>query len=216
MEFTTRAFSAPDLPDCLAIEQAAVRSNHYLADVLDYYTTTRGEFTVVCAEGKPIGIGKLTVLYDNSAWLELLRVHPQYQRQGAGTAIYRRYFEQLPQLGCGSAAMYTGVKNVASAALAQNFGLQKDSVFRGMTCTLADVCLPQSLLQLPTLHPLTPQQAVEQLLPHKEQLGGYLNINHTFYRINEANCRGMASAGWVFGDGERVLVLGSRFQPDRA
>ena len=74
MEFTTRAFSAPDLPDCLAIEQAAVRSNHYLADVLDYYTTTRGEFTVVCAEGKPIGIGKLTVLYDNSAWLELLRV----------------------------------------------------------------------------------------------------------------------------------------------
>lgn len=47
MEFTTRAFSAPDLPDCLAIEQAAVRSNHYLADVLDYYTTTRGEFTVV-------------------------------------------------------------------------------------------------------------------------------------------------------------------------
>lgn len=26
----------------------------------------------------------------------------------------------------------------------------------------------------------------------------------------------MASAGWVFGDGERVLVLGSRFQPDRA
>ena len=87
MEFTTRAFSAPDLPDCLAIEQAAVRSNHYLADVLDYYTTTRGEFTVVCAEGKPIGIGKLTVLYDNSAWLELLRVHPQYQRQGAGTAI---------------------------------------------------------------------------------------------------------------------------------
>lgn len=182
MEFTTRAFSAPDLPDCLAIEQAAVRSNHYLADVLDYYTTTRGEFTVVCAEGKPIGIGKLTVLYDNSAWLELLRVHPQYQRQGAGTAIYRRYFEQLPQLGCGSAAMYTGVKNVASAALAQNFGLQKDSVFRGMTCTLADVCLPQSLSQLPTLHPLTPQQAVEQLLPHKEQLGGYLNINHTFYR----------------------------------
>ena len=139
MEFTTRAFSAPDLPDCLAIEQAAVRSNHYLADVLDYYTTTRGEFTVVCAEGKPIGIGKLTVLYDNSAWLELLRVHPQYQRQGAGTAIYRRYFEQLPQLGCGSAAMYTGVKNVASAALAKNFGLQKDSVFRGMTCTLADV-----------------------------------------------------------------------------
>ncbi len=82
MEFTTRAFSAPDLPDCLAIEQAAVRSNHYLADVLDYYTTTRGEFTVVCADGKPVGIGKLTVLYDNSAWLELLRVHPQYQRQG--------------------------------------------------------------------------------------------------------------------------------------
>ena len=69
-----------------------------LADVLDYYTTTRGEFTVVCVDGKPVGIGKLTVLYDNSAWLELLRVHPQYQRQGAGTALYRSPSANRPWL----------------------------------------------------------------------------------------------------------------------
>ena len=53
-------------------------------------------------------------------------MHPQYQRQGAGTAIYRRYFEQLPQPAVGRLPCTPASKNVASAAPPKISGLQKD------------------------------------------------------------------------------------------
>lgn len=107
MQITTRPFQDTDLGRCLEIERAAVRSNHYLNDVIDYYRTTKGEFTLALADNFPAGMGKLTVLYDGSAWLELLRVHPDFQRQGMGKAIYRRYLEQVAAFGCPAARMYT-------------------------------------------------------------------------------------------------------------
>ena len=103
MQITTRPFQDTDLGRCLEIERAAVRSNHYLNDVIDYYRTTKGEFTLALADSFPAGMGKLTVLYDGSAWLELLRVHPDFQRQGMGKAIYRRYLEQVATFGCPAA-----------------------------------------------------------------------------------------------------------------
>ena len=81
------------------IEAGAVRANHYFSDVVDYYRSTAGELTVACVDGVPVGMGKLTVLFDGSAWLELLRVHPDFQRKGVGRAIYRRYFEEIRALG---------------------------------------------------------------------------------------------------------------------
>ena len=138
MQITTRPFQDADLGRCLEIERAAVRSNHYLNDVIDYYRTTKGEFTLALADSFPAGMGKLTVLYDGSAWLELLRVHPDFQRQGMGKAIYRRYLEQVAAFGCPSARMYTGVKNVASAALAEQFGLHRGPEFRGMSLPVQD------------------------------------------------------------------------------
>ena len=119
MEISTRPFRKDDLSRCLLIEEHTAPKNRYFADVADYFTTTRGELTVALADGEPAGFGKLTVLFDGSAWLELLRVDPQFQRRGMGMAIYRRYLEQIKDMGCPRAAMYTGVKNVASAALAE-------------------------------------------------------------------------------------------------
>lgn len=214
MQITTRPFQDADLERCLEIERAAVRSNHYLNDVIDYYRTTKGEFTLALADSFPAGMGKLTVLYDGSAWLELLRVHPDFQRQGMGKAIYRRYMEQIAAFGCPSARMYTGVKNVASAALAEQFGLHRGPEFRGMSLPVQSVS-PRPL-QKP-LFLLDGEQAAALLLPLQEKTGGFLSINHTFYKLNRTTCFGFASAGWIYGDGEgSVLVCGARFQPQKA
>lgn len=214
MQITTRPFQDADLGRCLEIERAAVRSNHYLNDVIDYYRTTKGEFTLALADSFPAGMGKLTVLYDGSAWLELLRVHPDFQRQGMGKAIYRRYLEQVAAFGCPSARMYTGVKNVASAALAEQFGLHRGPEFRGMSLVIEnrDILFPQTHFA----H-LTGEQAQQLLLGLQAQTSGFLSINHTFYALNPATCNGFAAAGWVYGDGEgSVLVCGARFQPQKA
>ena len=191
-----------------------MRSNHYLNDVIDYYRTTKGEFTLALADNFPAGMGKLTVLYDGSAWLELLRVHPDFQRQGMGKAIYRRYLEQVAAFGCPSARMYTGVKNVASAALAEQFGLHRGPEFRGMSLPVQDDSFQS---QPKPLHLLGGEEAAEYLLPLQEKTGGFLSINHTFYQLNRSTCFGFTAAGWVYGDGEgSVLVCGARFQPQKA
>lgn len=214
MQITTRPFQDTDLGRCLEIERAAVRSNHYLNDVIDYYRTTKGEFTLALADSFPAGMGKLTVLYDGSAWLELLRVHPDFQRQGMGKAIYRRYLEQVAAFGCPAARMYTGVKNVASAALAEQFGLHRGPEFRGMSLPVQDDSFQP---QPKPLHLLGGEEAAEYLLPLQEKTGGFLSINHTFYKLNRSTCFGFAAAGWVYGDGEgSVLVCGARFQPQKA
>lgn len=183
MQITTRPFQDADLGRCLEIERAAVRSNHYLNDVIDYYRTTKGEFTLALADNFPAGMGKLTVLYDGSAWLELLRVHPDFQRQGMGKAIYRRYLEQIAAFGCPAARMYTGVKNVASAALAEQFGLHRGPEFRGMSLPVQDDSFQP---QPKPLHLLGGEEATEHLLPLQEKTGGFLSINHTFYKLNRS------------------------------
>ena len=71
MEISTRPFRKDDLSRCLLIEEHTAPKNRYFADVADYFTTTRGELTVALADGEPAGFGKLTVLFDGSAWLEL-------------------------------------------------------------------------------------------------------------------------------------------------
>lgn len=216
MTISTRAFRPQDLEDCLAVEAAAIKgNNHYMRDVIDYYTTTKGEMTVVEVDGKIAGIGKLTILFDGSAWLELLRVAPEYQRQGCGMAIYKRYLEQIEAYHCPAARMYTGVKNVASAALAAKNGLERGPVFHSMSLSAeeADAGL---FWEPPMFRQLSGDEAVAELLPLKETYG-FFNINQTYYEINEATIRGFASMGWVYGDGQgNALVAGARFQPGKA
>lgn len=192
------------------MEKAAIKgTNHYLKDVVDYYRTTQGDLTVVEADGRIVGIGKLTLLFDGSAWLELLRVHPDYQRRGCGMAIYREYLRQIQAFGCPAARMYTGAQNIPSASLAQRNGLHRGCQFHGMTLERSGELpsAPQSFRHL------TGEEALSALLPLKE-VYQFFNINQTYYEINEATILGFAAAGWVYGDGQgSALVAGCRFQP---
>lgn len=212
-EIGLKAFEKQDLPACLEVESAAMGKHLYLKDVAEYYTTTKGEFTLALVEDKVVGMGKFTVLFDGSAWLELLRVHPDFQRQGVGAKIYTRYLEQAAAFRCPAIRMYTGAKNIPSAALAQKNGLHRGPEFCSMTLNLQNI--PWEKEHLQGFRLANGQQAQELLLPMKEQAGGFFSINHTFYAVNPATCKGMAAAGWVYCAGENALVLGARFQPEK-
>ena len=214
MAITTRGFTPADLAACSAIEAATIPNNQYLKDVVGHYTTTRGELTLGLVDGQIAGIGKLTVLFDGSAWLELLRVHPDYQRRGVAAQIYVRYMEQIAQLGCPAVAMYTGLKNVPSAALATKNGLTRGQEYHGMSLELAGVQAPQSGHQLELVD--CPRQVEQLLEPLRAQAGGRLNINHTFYAMNPGTYSGFASSGWVYANEACTLVMGARFQPKKA
>ena len=44
----------------------------------------QGEMILAIEEELPVGMGQYSVLPDGSGWLEILRVHKDYQRKGAG------------------------------------------------------------------------------------------------------------------------------------
>lgn len=213
MVITTKPFAIEDLPRCREIEAATAPGNQYFKDVVDYFTTTKGELTLGLVDGVVAGFGKLTVLFDGSAWLELLRVHPDYQRRGVAAHIYQRYMAQIRELGCPAVGMYTGVRNVASATLAEKNGLHRGPEFRGMSLDVAAAPAPApAAMELAG----TKEQVQQLLEPLKGQAGGKLSINHTFYRMNERTYGGFATNGWVFANDAATLVMGARFQPKRA
>ncbi len=193
-----------DLKDVLEVEASAMKGfPGYIGDAFDYYKSTKGELSIVLLDGKIIGVGKMSVLFDGSAWLEALRVHSDYQQRGAGGAIYERYFEQVEAYDCPHVALYTGRKNIGSQKLGRRYGLETDVFYTGFTAETHDV---DSVVEfkltdeVPTL--LNP-------IPH-------FNINHTFYRNNEANLRGFLSQGYIYTYKDTTLIMGSRFQPKRA
>jgi hypothetical protein len=67
-------------------------------------------------------------------------------------------------------------------------------------------------------HVTDPNQATELLLPHKQQWGGFLVMNRTFYQLTPALCVAWAEEGKVYHHkaSGSVLVLGARFLADQA
>ena len=215
MEYTLRPLTPDFLSEGLRMEKAAMGDLCYLADVYEYYLTTVGEMTAVFAGDRLVGIGKLTVLWDGSGWLETLRVEPDWQRKGVGTAIYRRYMEQAEQLRLPRLAMYTGAANIPSAGLARCFGLERTSIFREYA--LPTAALPETPADGRGFAPVPEEEAFAVLSPYCQQYNGYFVMNRTYYRMNEGNCRGLAAAGRLWRDKESgtVLIAGARFQSDK-
>ncbi len=94
MQITLRQATPEDRAAVELVASQATRGLRYLPSVFTEFVTDRfGEFSVAEVEGQVVGCGKFTLLPDGSAWLEALRVMPQYQGQGVGKAFYRRFFE---------------------------------------------------------------------------------------------------------------------------
>ena len=199
-----RKMRPSDLEGALAVERSAIKgNNHYLSDAYDYYTSTLGELSVACIDQQIVGIGKFSILFDGSAWLELLRVHEDFQKQGVGQAIYQRYMEQAKTYGCQRIALYTGIRNIGSCRLATRHNLTQDTFYTSFSCIPSqnEPTLPFHLLNhLPTINITVP----------------HLCINHTFYSVNEATLRGFLSQGYIYQYEDTLLIMGSRFQPYKA
>ena len=109
----------------------------------------------------------------------------------------------VPRPGCTPAS-----KNVASAALAEQFGLHRGPEFRGMSLPVQDDSFQP---QPKPLHLLGGEEAAEYLLPLQEKTGGFLSINHTFYQLNRPTCFGFCGGGlglWRRG-GQRPCLRGA-------
>ncbi len=212
MDFIVKYAEYDDFLECHRVEKETMGDYFYLNDAWNYFLKSKGEMICVYHKDKMIGIGKFTVLFDNSAWLETLRVVPEFQNMGVGKLIYKEYLKLSKKYNCKSVAMFTGVNNNSSAGLAKINGLSVASVHTGYHLTNFDKGNSHGFSFIDF------NKACELVLPLKEEYNNYFTMNRTFYRINEENIKAFSDEGKVFYDekSKSVVVCGSRFSKNSA
>ncbi len=212
MDFKVRYAKYDDFLECFRVEKQTMGDYYYLDDAWHYFYNTKGEMICVFDDEKMIGIGKFTVLFDNSAWLETLRVVPEYQSKGAGKLIYNEYKKLAKFYNVKAMAMYTGINNEKSSGLAKFNGLENASEFIGYNLENF------SSEDVTGFKLLDYNKANELLTPFINEYNNYLVMNRTFYRFNEDTIKGLSVEGKVFYDEKTnsVIVIGSRFLKNKA
>lgn len=222
MEILVRTAVPADLPAAVQVEEAAMHGGGYLNDTSEiFYNDYTGELMVAETEGKIIGIAKYTITCDGTAWLETLRVAPEYQRRGVGRRFYERFEEISRQKGVSSMAMYTGAKNVPSASLAREFGLETAQFYREASLDLTDMSAAktgQESSPAAGFVQVDADRACRLLSSLEEESKGFLILNRTFYHMGGPLYRALAQEGKVWEDEKTgsFMVLGNRFLPKRS
>lgn len=208
----TRKATLDDLNRMLEIEESAISGYGYLFENKDFYfdgIQNQGEMILALEDDLPVGMGQYSILPDGSGWLEILRVHKDYQRKGAGKAIYQRYHELAVQSNAPSMAMFTGRRNIASKTLAE---------INGLTLTETHTEYAVDLTSIKgQLHGFKPLHDPEQLYHYLKQhpWGTYLALNRTFFHIHPEVCKWLCEKEMVFSDKESVVILGARMLKHR-
>jgi ribosomal protein S18 acetylase RimI-like enzyme len=206
-----------DREKVIAVESGATPNLSYLAKVFDMFLSEKSSaFIVAEVDGKLVGCGKFTKMPDGSAWLEALRVLPEFQGIGIGKCFYQQFFDIARHRDVTTMRMYTGVKNAVSKGLAEQFGFNISAAYRGAWLP----CPPEADRgSTDTFRQVTdPDRATAILMPFFEKWTGFLVMNRTFFALNPALCRDLAQKGCVYEDpkSRSVITLGARFMPEQA
>ena len=217
MELVVRTVTRPELDKAVEVEEKAMKGYGYLRDVSELFLSDEvGPLLGAYKDGEElVGIAKYTVLADHTAWLETLRVAPEYQRQGVGRRLYEEFQKLSREKSVESMAMYTGLKNIPSYSLARVFGLDTAGRYREYQLDLAGVAMPADAGDF---RPVGEDEAVELLMALKEKYEGFVIFNRTFMRINEPVIRQLAKEGKVLRDEATgsVMAFGNRFLEKRS
>jgi GNAT superfamily N-acetyltransferase len=217
MEIVVRKARQEDRENVIWVESLSTPNLAYVGDNWNLFTSDEvGEFSVAEADGKLVACGKFSLLPDGSAWLETLRVVPEYQRRGIGKRFYDRFYELARDRKVPAMRMYTGLRNAASKGLAELYGFSLAATYRGASLPSVEGTIkpPEKSFRLVT----DPGRATELLMPFNEKWTGFLVMNRTFFSFTPVLCSFLAEKEMVYEEPESgsVITLGARFLPERA
>ncbi len=234
MEIRLRRARVEDRALVLQVEAKSTPNLRYLNAVFEHWVHDQsGELIVAEQDGEMVGVGKLTVLPDGTAWLEALRVTPESQGLGVGKHFYRRFTAIARERGVPVMRMYTGVRNAVSRGLAERYGFRLAATLRGASIAVPTADQDQagvgeqmgsSVQRSPEEVNLgfqqisDPGQASGLLMPLRQHWGRFLVMNRTFYELTPTLCTSWAEEGKVYyqPSSGSVLVLGARFLADQS
>ena len=179
----TRKALQSDLERMLEIEESAIPGYGYLFENKDFYfdgIQNQGEMILALKDDIPVGMGQYSLLPDGSGWLEILRVHKDFQHQGAGRAIYKRYMELAEKTDAPYIAMFTGRKNIASKSLAEKNNFKLAAAHFEYSLDLSD----KSEISDDSFHLIQDAKEAEQLIQKESNSWGrFMGLNRTYFHM---------------------------------
>jgi len=237
MQIVLRPARPEDRARVIEVEAGATPNLQYLPRVFDVFASDpQGEFGVAEVDGTVVACGKFTVVPDGSAWLEALRVMPAYQGLGIGKRFYERFFELARIKGITTMRMYTGLRNVVSKGLAERFGFRLAATYRGVYLPVAGAPVPPwaapeaagfrpapaASRAMPTANSFRlvrdKQRAEDLLMSLKEEWGGFLVMNRTFYEVTPALSAWLTVRDAIYENPATggFVTLDARLMPEQA
>ncbi len=210
-----RPVEAKDKEAILNVEKQSTPNLQYLTDVFDLFINDKqGNFFLAELNSQIIACAKFTVLPNDSAWLETLRVIPGYQGLGVGKKLYQHFFTLAQNKAIATMRMYTGLNNKVSKGLAEHYGFTQEASFKELSWKANNASPKNHSFQQVT----NETRALELIMPYQEQWQGFAVMNRTFYKWTAKLCRYFTNEGFIYEDkqSDSFVVLGSRFSPEKA
>ncbi len=110
-----------DRADIEEIAKNTWEGQDYIAEEFSHWIDD-GNFYVIQIDGKVVGTGKISLLPGKVAWLEGLRVHPAYQKQGLGRMMHNYLMQKAESLAANYLEFATHMFNKESTGMATNDG----------------------------------------------------------------------------------------------
>lgn len=217
MEITIRPTVITDFERLIKVETAATPGLSYLPNVFGtFLNDTSGAFLTAEFDGEIVGCGKFSVMPDGSAWLETLRVLPEYQGKGIGKRFYEYFLNLASEKNISYLRMYTGIKNVVSKGLAERFGFELVGTFKTASCPVLPYLFPDMPNSMQLIHDLT--RATEIIHSSSKRFAGLIGLNRTFFKLSDPSIQGLINNKWLYAssDGKNFIILASRFMPEKA
>lgn len=206
-----------DREKAVFVEGKATPNLHYLNQVYDeWISDPKGKLLVAEIGEELVGVGKFSVMPDDSAWLETLRVLPDYQRRGSGKAFYKEFLTLASSMGIRRLGMYTTPDNLTSKGLAESNGFSISGTFRGSSLIIDELL---SSITTNSFDRITdPDTAYKLIRKNMDQWDNYGIMNRTFLRFSPALVSYWTQKGYVYHDAksDSTIVIGARFMPQQS
>lgn len=212
---TIRPATMMDMERAVFVEGKATPNLHYLERVFKDWLDEDNSLLVAEIDEELVGVGKFSVMPDHSAWLETLRVLPDFQGRGIGKAFYNEFLKLASLNGIKRLGMYTTPDNSASKGLAEINGFKLKGAFLGYSMSIDDGFLKEGDS---TFEKFNDSEAAYNLMSRDENVwNSYFIMNRTFLRSTRELISDWTKKGFIYYDAVSgsVIAMGSRFLPEQ-
>ena len=128
-EIAVRPARAEDQGAVLAFCQHTFSWGDYIPEVWDaWLADVNGQMFVALLANQPVGVVHVA-LVNGVAWMEGMRVHPDFRRHGIGGTLEIAAHAFAHEKGCRTARLATSVKNTAAQGLLAKLGYRRAAQF---------------------------------------------------------------------------------------